>query len=62
MKKEAEMGANKKPEATKKSIAINVMITKKRKDEYMAAAANAELSYSDWIRQTLDKQEEKDRP
>ncbi len=56
------MGANKKPESTKKSIAINVMITKKRKDEYMAAAANAELSYSDWVRQTLDKQEEKDRP
>ncbi len=48
------MGARKKPEEAKMNIQLGVQVTKAKKDEYMKAAEEEKVTYSDWVRDALE--------
>ncbi len=49
------MGAKKKPESAKMNVQVGVMITKNKKSEYEAKAEKLEKTYSEWVRESLEK-------
>jgi regulator of RNase E activity RraB len=56
------MGAKKKPEKALMNVQVAVQITKQQKQKYMDLAEQAEVTYSDWVRDALEEKAQKQTP